>query len=105
MEHPEDTPKWPIIVNETLTGSEIYKILEKRGHKLRGELFYMLNNIIILFTVSSGTVPNTCIYPSSSVAFLIVLLQEAVNEWQPSKGISKALISRYGLLILCRGRQ
>jgi len=58
----------------------------------------MLDNIIMLVSVSSGTVPNTCIYPLSSVAFLIVLLQEAVNEWQPSKGISKILISRYDLV-------
>ena len=37
MEQLEDAPKWPIIVNETLTGSEIYKILQQKGHKLRGK--------------------------------------------------------------------
>ncbi|XP_065888649.1 protein SPO16 homolog isoform X2 [Dysidea avara] len=62
MEHTENTPKWPIIINETLTGSEIYKILQQRGHKLR------------------------------------VLLQDAVNEWQPSKVIGKVLISRISQL-------
>jgi len=51
---------------------------------------------MLSYSVSSGTVANTCIYPLSSVAFLLVLLQEAVNEWQPGGGISKLVISRYG---------
>lgn len=73
-----EAPKWPVIINQSLVDSEIYRLLQQQGYKLR---------------VSSGSLANTCIYPLSSVAFLLLLLQEAANEWQ-CKGL-KGLTSRY----------
>jgi len=28
--------KWPVIINQSLVDSEIYKLLQQQGHKLRG---------------------------------------------------------------------
>ncbi|XP_065834918.1 protein SPO16 homolog [Oscarella lobularis] len=52
---------WPVVLNSSLSGSQIADILRSQGHRLR---------------VSETTLPHTCIYPQSSVAFMIVPLNE-----------------------------
>lgn len=31
-----EAPKWPVIINQSLVDSEIYRLLQQQGYKLRG---------------------------------------------------------------------
>ncbi|XP_013395863.1 uncharacterized protein C1orf146 homolog [Lingula anatina] len=57
--------QWPVIIHTSLENTEIGRLL-KQQHKVR---------------VSGTVVQNSCIFPKSGIAFLIVPLQEAVTVW------------------------
>ncbi|XP_070537187.1 protein SPO16 homolog [Ptychodera flava] len=72
--------RWPVIVNSSLYDSDMARQLQ-REHKIR---------------YSDNTIKHTCIFPLSSIAFIIVPVNEATTVW-PLKSpwkLDPALIER-----------
>lgn len=43
--------------------------------------YYLYNNC---YTVSTGTLPHTCLFPQSSVAFMILPVSDTITSWPPN---------------------
>ena len=79
---------WPVILHESLADSEVHRTLQTYQHlKIRGLNYNstLLFNKISLFTVSSKTPEVSCMFPQSSVIFLLQPLYDTTTVWPPAK--------------------
>ncbi|KAI0233072.1 hypothetical protein LSAT2_016677 [Lamellibrachia satsuma] len=68
----DSTDHWPVIVNSSMRGSELAKILQYQ-HKVR---------------FSDTTLEHSCIFPLSGVAFLVLPLADIAVNWLPGHPVT-----------------
>lgn len=80
---------WLVILNNSLADSELHRLLKMQQLRIKGQSSpqkynYQVLIFLCIYTVSSGTLPHTCLYPQSSIAFMILPTSSILTSWPPT---------------------